>query len=265
MDEIARYYQEHFEEADRLFSGSVQLEFARIREIIERHLPRVPARILDLAGGPGVYSSWLASLGYEVHLLDLTPRHVVQARHRTPAPRSAVVGDGRRLPYAGRCADAVLLLGPLYHLPERDDRLGALREAARVARPGAPLFVAAINRFASLLDGLVRGFCDDPRFQSILRRDLEDGQHRNPTDCPDYFTTAFFHHPDELRAEILEAGLGLVDLLGVEGPGFLAKDFEARWQDPARRAELLDLVRRVEREPTLWGLSQHLLAVARTY
>src|SRR5204862_445674 len=102
-----------------------------------------------------------------------------------------------------------LLLGPLYHLTEPSDRLAALREAHRVLRGGGIIFAAAISRFASALDGLVRGFLHDEQFVRIVERDLKDGQHRNPTEHPAYFTTAFFHHPDELRAEVEEAGFRL--------------------------------------------------------
>ncbi|MGH9670912.1 MAG: hypothetical protein ACRD3A_12480, partial [Terriglobales bacterium] len=96
----------------------------------------------------------------------------------------------------------------------------------------------------------------------IVARDLRDGQHRNPTD-KEYFTTAFFHMPEELEAEVREAAFDLVDLLGVEGPGWLLPDLEQRWADPAERERLLQAARAVEREPALLGLPPHLLAIGR--
>src|ERR1051326_3221267 len=74
------------------------------------------------------------------------------------------------------------------------------------------------SSFASALDGLVSGYLNDPEFVRIVQQDLVDGQHRNPTNHPAYFTTAFFHHPDELAAEVAEAGFTLEALLAVEGP-----------------------------------------------
>jgi len=103
---------------------------------------------------------------------------------------------------------------------------------------------------------------DDPRFIPILERDLEDGRHRNATDNPDYFTDAFFHLPDELRAEVTQAGFSVLELLAVEGPGWLASDFQRRWADPDRRQQLLKVIRQVEREPSLLGASPHVLMVA---
>ena len=207
---------------------------------------------------PGVYAEWLAQLGYQVELLDPVPKHVEQASRVCPAR----LGDARSLPFADTSADAVLLLGPLYHLTTFGDRLTALREARRVLRPGAPLFAAAISRFASLMDGLMRGLIDDPAFPPIMLRDLDDGQHRNVTGNPEFFTDAYFHRPADLRREIQEAGFSDVAVFGVEGPVWVAPDFPARWENPEKRAQLLDLARRVEREEEILGLSLHLLAVA---
>jgi SAM-dependent methyltransferase len=158
--------------------------------------------------------------------------------------------------------DAILLLGPLYHLTERADRVRALRETRRVLRPGGLLFGAAVGRYASLLSGVAEDLLRDPDFAAIIERDLREGQHRNPTG-KDYFTTAFFHRPEELTSEVLLAGLYLVDLLGVEGPAWLLPDLERRWADPEERERLLQAARAVEREPTLLGLHPHLLVVAR--
>ena len=93
-----------------------------------------------------------------------------------------------------------------------------------------------------------------------MARDLQDGQHRNPTDR-DYFTTAFFHLPRELEDEVREAGFIQVEVLGVEGPGWLLGDLDRRWADPAERQQILDAARAIEREPTLMGLHAHILAV----
>jgi SAM-dependent methyltransferase len=248
-------------EGARLSSGSGRLERARTEEVLARWLPAPPARILDVGGGPGTYVAWLAARGYEVHLVDPVPLHVEQAL--AAGARSARVGDARRLEEDDASHDAVLLLGPLYHIAERAGRVAAVAEAGRVVREGGVVAVAAISRFASLFDGLFRGALDDPAFRSIVERDLADGQHRNPTSRPEWFTTAFFHHPAELRAEVAEAGLGLVDLVGLEGPAWLLSDVEKRWADGERRERLLAAARAVESEPTLLGLSAHLLAVAK--
>jgi SAM-dependent methyltransferase len=266
--EVAQHYVSGYE-ATRLFgSAQGQLERLRSQEIIGCRLPALPARVLDVGGAGGAYSLWLLDQGYEVHLIDALPLHVELAErslngHPNHRLASARVGDARRLEEPDCSADAVLLMGPLYHLTGRDDRLQSLREAHRVLRSGGMLFATAISRFASLLDGLSRNLIDDPVFCEILKTDLETGQHGNPTYHPDYFTTAFFHRPDELADEVREAGFTLESLIAVEGPAWLLANLEERLKETEKRNQLLELLRSVESDPSLIGMSAHLLAVAR--
>ena len=265
--EIIRHYSEA-DESSRLRSGWFQLEEARTRELILRHLPPPPATVIDAGGGAGPYACWLASRGYQVHLIDPVPKHVEQAQAasaRQPEHPlvSAKVGDARHLAHDPETAHAVLLLGPLYHLFEKEDRLACLRKAHRVLRPGGRVWGAGISRFASLLDSLSGGFFDDPEFAPILARDLDEGQHRNPTEKPIYFTDAFFHRPAELAQELLEAGFDRVEVVAIEGPGWLARDFDRLWRDPVQRERLLEAVRKVEREPSVLGASSHIMAIGR--
>src|SRR5205823_13046514 len=104
-------------------------------------------------------------------------------------------------------APTFLLLGPLYHLTKSAERIQALMEARRVVRPGGLVAVALIHRFASLLDGTRQGFLADPRFVEIVKRDLLEGQHRNPENIEGWFTTAYFHLPHEICEEVEAAGL----------------------------------------------------------
>jgi ubiquinone/menaquinone biosynthesis C-methylase UbiE len=254
-------------EAERLNTNGGQLERERTRELLMRFLPKAPATILDIGGGPGGYACWLAKKGYEVHLLDIMPLHVemaiVASLEQPEAPlASASVGDARSLSWDAGTAAAVLLLGPLYHLTEKDDRLRALTEAQRVLRRGGILFAVGISRFASTMDGLRMGYLQDARFAQIVDRDLKDGQHRNPTNEPMYFTDAFFHHPDELRNEVEEAGFAVAAMYGVEGPAWLVQDFDDWWNTPEYRERLLNIARALESEPAALGISAHLMVVA---
>jgi ubiquinone/menaquinone biosynthesis C-methylase UbiE len=261
---------DHYEQVDedsRLSVGWFQLEFARTQELLTRYLKPAPGVVVDVGGGSGAYSCWLASLGYKAHLVDPVPKHIKQAVARSARQARPLatmrVGDARHLEQADNFADAVLLLGPLYHLTRREERIAALREAFRVLRPGGLLFGAAISRFASLFDSLASGFFEDRQFEKILEQDLADGQHRNPTANSDYFTTAFFHRPEELADEVKEAGFESGELVAIEGPGWVARDFTRLWSNQRQRSRLLDCIRKVEREPAILGASSHLMAMAR--
>ena len=266
-DDIATFYALGFER-DRLATGQGALELARTQALLERYLPAAPAVVADVGGGPGRYATWLAERGYHVHLLDPILLHIEQARAASRARPSATlasaeVGDARAIPLPDASADAVLLLGPLYHLPERHDRLRALAEARRVCRPGGVIVAAVISRFASTLDGLRGGYLEDPAFAAVAASDVNDGRHRNPTGDPAYFTTAYFHRPEEPATECADAGLTHTATLAIEGPAWFLSDLDARLTDSRRRAVLLAALESLESEPTLLGVSAHLLVVAR--
>jgi SAM-dependent methyltransferase len=259
--EIAQHYDLGLED-QRLLRGAGRLEALRTCDVLQRVLPPPPSRVLDVGGGPGFYARWLASRGHAVKLVDPVPLHVAAARAGTPAVEAAE-GDARDLGEDDASADAVLLLGPLYHLVERDGRAAAWREAARVVRPRGVVVAAGISRFASALDGVRAGHLRDPAFRSIVAADLLTGVHRNPEQRPGWFTTAYFHHPDELADEAEDAGLEVEAVVGVEGPFWTWPDLDARLDDDAARGEMLAALLLLEAERSLVGASAHLLVVAR--
>ena len=259
--EIGAYY-DRGEEQGRLGDWG-RLEFLRTRELLARFLPAPPATVLDVGGAAGAYALPLAAEGHDVHLVDPVALHVEQARAASAAQpdtplASAVVGDARALPVDDHSADVVLLLGPLYHLTDAADRSRALHEARRALRPRGLLVAAAITRFASTFDGVAQGFLLEPGFEEIVERDLAEGQHRNPDAHPRWFTTAYFHRPDELGREVAAAGLNVTAILAVEGAvgaAAEARALDAWLDDPGRREILLRAIRRVEAEPSLLGAS----------
>jgi ubiquinone/menaquinone biosynthesis C-methylase UbiE len=264
------HYEQGVERERLLRGGAGRLEYLRTRELLARYLPPAPATVLDVGGGAGVYALPLAREDYAVHLIDPVQLHVEQAREASALQRNAhlagaEVGDARWLLWADNSVDAVLLLGSLYHLTSREDRLQALREAYRVVRPGGVITAAAISRFASTYDGLLRGFLEDPKFKDIVERDVREGQHRNPTRKPEWFTTAYFHLPGELRNEATEAGFSVEALVGIEGPACVLPDLDSWLEDPTRRSTLLEAIKRVETEPSLLGATAHILVVGRRH
>jgi ubiquinone/menaquinone biosynthesis C-methylase UbiE len=265
IDKVIEYYSGYDEQA-RLSKNLGQIEFLRTQNIISRYLKSPPAIVLDVGGAAGRYSCWLAKEGYAVHLVDPVPLHIEQAKEASSAQSETpiticMVGDARQLEFDAEFADAVLLLGPLYHLVEAQDRHRSLTEAYRVLKPGGHLFAGAISRFASTIDGLVSGYYLDPIFQQIMRCDLETGQHRNPTNHPAYFMDTFFHHPDELKAEVTSAGFEMKGLFAVEGLSYLMKDFEQNWNTEDTREFLFEIIGKIESEPGLIGASPHVMCV----
>ena len=263
-DEILEHYEQEVDEDLRLRQGLGELEFLRTQEIIRRHLPPGSGRILDVGGASGIHAEWLLEDGHSVHLVDPLPGHVEQATERLEKYDgfSAEVGDPGTLKAANRSYDAALLLGPLYHLTESADRVTAWSEARRVVTSHGLVFGVSITRYAPLFDGLIGGALFEPTFRALTEKNLFTGEHRNPARDPGWFSTAYFQHPDELAEEVAGAGLRVVELVGVEGLAAWVPELAERWNDPEGKETILFSARAIESEPSLRGLSAHLMAVA---
>ena len=256
--DIDRFYTSGFDEVDRLHVDAAgRLERVRSQELLLRHLPPAPARVLDVGGGPGVYAAWLASLGYEVTLVEPVDRHREQAsEHGTFAVEA---GDSRVLPAPDVSMDVVLLMGPLYHLMDPADRARSLAEARRVARPGGLIAAAFISRHAPIIDVAAKLRINDDEVFGRLRRLRREG-HNEPGRG---FTAAYFHTVEEIRADFAAGGLAEPAVYGIEGPllglaaSGLAEDRPEFFEAALRAARL------VEDDPAMPAANAHLLAFTR--
>jgi len=264
MQDIIAHYETGVEQT-RLHEGGSQIERIRTQELILRNLPDRKCSIADVGAGAGVYSFWLSALGHEVHFLDLSPGNVDYARKQNESGRAVLSslqqGDARSLPYKDNSMDAVLLLGPMYHLIDADERALALRECNRVLKKNGILFTATISRFASMFDGFFSHLVADPAFIPIMNKDLETGVHENPTTTQNYFTTAYFHRPEEIAEELRANGFTSVQWHAVDGFGWLIPGIGAKLGNADYQALLLDMLRLTESEPSLAGISAHHLTI----
>jgi len=175
--------------------------------------------------------------------------------------KSIAVGDARRLEYPNETFDLVMMLGPLYHLIHLDERIQALKEAKRVVKKEGYVISAIITHTAPLLDGVFKEWGLKPGIPEVIKAELVDGIHRNPDERPEFFTTAYFQRPAELREEIESCGLKCRHLVSVESFGWLLPDLNLKWQNLDYRKKILDLMRSVEEEESVLGMGSHLLAI----
>jgi ubiquinone/menaquinone biosynthesis C-methylase UbiE len=270
-EDVRRYYA-HFAEREwrRLDDpADGQVEFAITCDALARRLPP-GTRVLDLGGGPGRYTICLAERGYHVTLADLSPELLAIARTRVGEAGvddhvdAILEVDARDLSvFADASFDAVVCLGPFYHLPDRGERIRAASELSRVLKPGGVAFVAFMPRLAHLRRTLAipdeRHHLLQPGFVEQL---LDEGALFN--DVPGRFTHGYGARPEEIAPFFETVGLHLLELLSTESitvglqdalPGLLA--------EPPLAELLLTLAIRYAAYPSVLGLANHLLYVGR--
>lgn len=247
------------EEADRLREpGRGDLIRLRTWDIFDRYI--VGRRVADVGGGPGVHAGHLAQRGHEVVVVDPVPLHVEQAKERAATARyDVVLGDARALEFPDGSFDVVLLMGPLYHLTESSDRALALREAARILRPGGQLVAEVITRHAWVLDAMHKDLLDADGIWETFETNIAQGVSVDPSKLRPGGFWAYFHRVEDIEPELAAGGFDTHALIGVEGVAWLLSDLEHRIKNPGA---LLRAMRLVEQERSLLGASAHVIAVA---
>ncbi len=264
-EEVYQFYQQGAE-IGRLERGIAQVEAFCTKELLEELLPE-PSTIYDVGGGVGYYADWLAGRGHQVTMVELSPAAVEYAETHRKHPYKALVGDARELLLPAASAEAVLLFGPLYHLLHEEDRLLALGEAFRVLKPGGLLLATAVSAFSTLMwaittYGRENRDLDHPAYFAMIEGEISTGIHTRPKEFPHIMAQAYFHRPEQLAAEVSKAGFQIRRLVPLEGCARLVPDFEERWAEPASRQKIMDLIRLTEDEPSLMGISSHILCIA---
>lgn len=266
-------------ERNRLRTGIGLIEFERTKEILLEKLPKPPSVVYDIGGGYGEYAWWLASLGYEVHLFDLSETNICMSRelaeeHPGAALKAALVCDARSVPRPDKSADAVLLMGPLYSITEYEERICAIRECHRLLKKDGILFSAALTPYSPLIPRLAtyhendtkrRRELDDPAVMSMIERALEDGCYINPDrKIIDHgLGSSHLHTAKALREELCCGGFNTSSVHGILGGAWLAPNLEALLENEETKKVLMKTVRMLDTHEEIIGLSGHLLAVSR--
>lgn len=263
MSKVQQFYDKSAEyEWNRLERH--RMEYAVTMRTLADYLPPAPASVLDIGGGPGRYSIALAKQGYRPTLFDLTPKLLAFARAKAAEEgvelADIICGNALHLPFPDASFDAVLLMGPLYHLLQEEDRHQAVREAFRVLKPGGICAAAFIGRYASFRDA-AKGYPlwiveNREKAEQIFRT----GIHVAGADSG--FTDAYFMHPTDVRPLMEASGFASLDLIGVEAlvdhseeqVNLLSGDPWDAW---------VDLSYQAGKDPCLHGASSHLLWVGR--
>lgn len=260
MNEIQIFYDEQYDEWSRFDRHPI--EFDVTKTYLDRYLPAAPARVLDIGGGPGRYSLYLAEKGHRVTLFDLSGKHVNEGLQRAKAAglelEAAVQGDALELDGVAGLYDAVLLMGPLYHLTEAADRRRAVERALAVLKPGGVIFAAFISAYAVVMDYMYR-VAELPSAAEALQH-LTDGRNTEGRG----FTTSYFTLPEEARA--LMAGFSLEPLAfaSVENV-LLAREGDIAALPRPQYEEWLKIALALAEDPLVQGSTGHYLYVGRKH
>lgn len=275
IDISATAYYDAGLEFNRLRTGIGRIEFDRTKELLLESLPKPPAVIYDIGGAYGEYAWWLTTLGYEVHLFDMSAKNIEMSdmladEYKGFKLESREVCDARSVPRRSASADAVLLMGPIYHITDHGERIKALRESYRLLKPGGKIYTAALTPFSCLLHNITvyspgsdYNRLEDPKFINMIERELSDGCHVNP-DHKYYkgIGSAHFHSAAALRSELEEGGFKDTEVHGIMGGAWLAKGLDNLWDNETSREALMNTIRLLDGHEEIIGLSGHLLGIS---
>lgn len=267
IDEVLEFYNAGAEKG-RLERGLGKIEFYRTKEILMKYITDTKNIIYDIGGGIGIYSSWLSELNNEVHLLELSPDAIAYAVENKKNIYKSEACDARNINRANESADIVLLMGPLYHLKNKNDRLQVLTEAKRVLKKGGLLFSVGISKFSSTTWALStygkdNNFLDDDIYTNMIENELVSGIHKRPKKYPDFIAQAYFNTPLELEKEVESVGIQTIKKHAIEGIIWFTPYLNEKWEDDESRGKLLNIIRLTEHEEEIMGMSPHFMIVSR--
>ncbi len=258
MDEIEKFYG-GYDEWNRLERHKVEFEITK--RYLDKYVPN-NSRVLDIGGGPGRYSIYLASKGHKVTLLDLTKKHIEIAKEKAIQNKveleGYIHGNALELPkYNLGQFDVILLMGPLYHLLKYEDREKVVKDTLSLLKPGGILIVSFISGYAPILDMLK---CDPSGIDNSekLLRYINNGVNK----AKDGFTTAYFMTPSEIRSFISKFKLKELAFAGVEGYSAISE--EKINELPKEKFEKwIDIIYSLSEDQQTFACSEHYLYVGK--
>ncbi len=266
---VRRFYeisaQREWERLEHPTQGA--LEFAINKAWIKKFLPGSGSRILDIGGGPGRYSIWLAAQGYCVTLGDLSPDLLAIAREKTDEQEveleQLVEANAVDLSiFTDNSFDAVLCLGPMYRLLEESDRQAVAGELIRVLKPGGHAFVAFLNHLQALRAAVNQ---DIPFFTPYTFDIVKRWHYDHVMDFPvaGIFSPAWVVHPRDVPPLMERRGFRTVELVSSQS---LAGDVQAHLalfaeRQPELYKWVLDELVELANDPTIIGSAWHLLYI----
>lgn len=261
MNEIENWYDNEYDEWARLDRHKVEYEITIL--YFNKYITGNNLDILDIGGGPGRYSFFLANQDHNVTLLDLSQHNIDVAKEKSRSfgitLNDYIKGDALELNIHNQKYDVILLMGPLYHLIKETDRKKVVENAYHLLKNDGIIIASFISKYAPIQDCLsYLEFAGMDSDVNDLLCYLKDGENKEGLG----FTTAYFTGIEEAKALMSEnhfeelAFAGVENILGSKEQEILSlseKDIQ-KW---------LDLCFALSEDETLYGTSQHFLYVGK--
>ncbi len=267
MNDIIDYYS-NFDEWGRLEREPI--EFTVNWHYIKKYL-RQADTILDNGAGPGQYSLKLAAEGYRVTLSDLTPSLVEIAKGKARELGLSEQFDGfydmdaRALTELNdEQFDSSLMLGPLYHLQQEEDRIMAVRELYRVTKKNGLVFVAFMPRVKHMLNSLMSPENWLPNNTATAIRQFSETGCFNHSD-KGRFTGAYYYRVEDIEPFMESNGFEKIALIGSNVGSLITNSQWDYWREKGESEveKIVDLLIENATEPSLLGASSHLLYIGK--
>jgi len=264
MSKVQSFYDNNVQSEWHRLSIRHRTEFAVTMRALKEFLPPAPANVIDIGSGPGRYAIALTKLGYEVTLVDLSESNLAFARQKAIENDIHLAGMHQANAmdlsvFPTTSYDAALMMGPLYHLLWREERVLALQEAWRLLEPGGLIFAAFLSRFAAFRDATSKGLSWVLERPDLAEKILTTGIDIHHGEG---FTDAYFAHPDEVIPLGESAGFEMILRMGCEG---MVAGHEAYVNslDGQNFESWTELNYRLSKDPAAIGAADHILYIGR--
>lgn len=263
VDNVEQYYNYAYDEWGRLLRHRIEYEITK--RTLNKFIPQ-GASVLDVGGGPGRYSIYLAQRGHEVTLLDLCENMVEQASENSKEAgiklKECIQGNVLELSkiLPGKEYDAILCMGPMYHLLKESQREEAINQCMGLLKKGGILIVSFISAYAPTVDCLKKHPQNIGRLKSSLLRYFEDGRHDSSVE--EGFTDAYFFNPARIGEFMSRFKIEHLRIIAVEGLGAMVEEKLMQLQEEDFQS-WLDIFEAIAANPEVWGSCEHLLYIGR--
>jgi ubiquinone/menaquinone biosynthesis C-methylase UbiE len=215
---LGKFY-ESMSETRRLQRSRVgRLEFHTTVTFVEKHISPEDT-ILELGAGDGTYSLHFSRRGHRVMATDLLPANVqtILAKAESEELRNIQVRQANAIQLADFSEgefQAVLCLGPYYHLRTRELRRQCLLECRRVVQDAGIVALSYINRSLIVYYLLTTGKQLTPdQYDSLM--DPDDLR----VDYPDeLLNITHFATAKSVEEEVRSCGFEILEHVGTDGP-----------------------------------------------